>query len=261
MSKELLQQALDALLGYKPHSLTHAKEQGSVIIALRAAITQPVQEPVYQYQLANGNWIDQAKESYDYNVKLGQAVVRVLYATPVAQPVQPAVPLQVGQEPIYQVFANYRSIDDGWKDATERAYWCFSEGMRRIVYTALLAQPVGPAVLSLPTLSTPPVQSGNEPVAYARSDTVFGWRGQLMNAAMMFPSPAGLKNPIGLYAAPVAQSEPLSDSAIEAGASAMVDSCISKGHWKHATDESKAVYRQHARAVLETIKPPIGAQE
>ena len=87
MSKEVMQQALDALLGYKPQSLTHAKEQEAVVTALRAAIAQPAQEPVYQYQLANGQWIDQAKESYDYNVKLGQAVVRVLYAAPVAQPV------------------------------------------------------------------------------------------------------------------------------------------------------------------------------
>ena len=42
MTKELLQQVLDALLGYKPHSLTHAKEQGMAIIALREAIAQPV---------------------------------------------------------------------------------------------------------------------------------------------------------------------------------------------------------------------------
>ena len=41
-----------------------------------------VVEPVYQYQLANGNWIDQTKESYDYNVKHGQATVRMLYAAP-----------------------------------------------------------------------------------------------------------------------------------------------------------------------------------
>lgn len=45
-----------------------------------------VVEPVYQYQLANGNWIDQTKESYDYNVKHGQATVRMLYATPQAAP-------------------------------------------------------------------------------------------------------------------------------------------------------------------------------
>ena len=41
--KAVMQQALDALLGYKPYSLTHAKEQGSAIIAIRAAIAQPVQ--------------------------------------------------------------------------------------------------------------------------------------------------------------------------------------------------------------------------
>jgi len=52
---------------------------------------QPEQEPIYQYQMANGHWLDQHKESYDYNIKLGQAVVRVLYASPqAAQPVQPA---------------------------------------------------------------------------------------------------------------------------------------------------------------------------
>ena len=45
-----------------------------------------VVEPVYQYQLANGNWIDQTKESYDYNVKHGQATVRMLYAAPQAAP-------------------------------------------------------------------------------------------------------------------------------------------------------------------------------
>lgn len=41
MSKEQLQQALDALLGYKPQSLTHAKEQEAAVTALRAAISQP----------------------------------------------------------------------------------------------------------------------------------------------------------------------------------------------------------------------------
>ena len=49
-----------------------------------------VVEPVYQYQLANGNWIYQTKESYDYNVKHGQATVRMLYATPQAAAQPPA---------------------------------------------------------------------------------------------------------------------------------------------------------------------------
>ncbi|MCP3709771.1 hypothetical protein M3I54_22770 [Paraburkholderia sp. CNPSo 3274] len=44
----------------------------------------------------------------------------------------------------------------------------------------------------------------HEAVAYCRRDTVLNWKGQIVNAAMMFPSPAGLKDPIALYAAPVA---------------------------------------------------------
>ena len=45
-----------------------------------------------------------------------------------------------------------------------------------------------------------PVQKG--PVAYARSDTVFGFNGHACLVAMLFPSPSGLKNPIGLYTHP-----------------------------------------------------------
>ena len=47
-----------------------------------AQAAQPVQVPIYQYQLANGNWIDQTKESHDYNVRHGQATTRTLYAAP-----------------------------------------------------------------------------------------------------------------------------------------------------------------------------------
>ena len=59
MNKELLQQALDALLGYKPHSLTHAKEQEAAVIALRAAISQPV--PSAKQDL---KWCDHCGEGY-----------------------------------------------------------------------------------------------------------------------------------------------------------------------------------------------------
>jgi hypothetical protein len=46
----------------------------------------PVQKPVaiYQYQMADGSWIDQIKDSYDYNVRHGQATVRIVYTTPPA---------------------------------------------------------------------------------------------------------------------------------------------------------------------------------
>lgn len=36
-------------------------------------------EPIYQLQSADGRWIDQEKHSYDYNVKHGHAVVRIVY--------------------------------------------------------------------------------------------------------------------------------------------------------------------------------------
>ena len=65
MTKELLQQVLDALLGYKPQSLTHAKEQGSAVIALREAIAQavPYESDVltiaYMYGVTEGKKVSQ----------------------------------------------------------------------------------------------------------------------------------------------------------------------------------------------------------
>ena len=80
-----------------------------------AQTSQAVVEPVYQYQLANGNWIDQTKESYDYNVKHGQATVRMLYATPQAA-AQPPAPSDAARE----YMAGY---SDGreWTGATNQA--------------------------------------------------------------------------------------------------------------------------------------------
>lgn len=53
----------------------------------RAALSHPAaasSDPIYQYQMADGSWIDQAKSSYDYNVKHGAATVRIVYTTPPA---------------------------------------------------------------------------------------------------------------------------------------------------------------------------------
>jgi hypothetical protein len=36
-------------------------------------------EAIYQYQLANGNWIDQTKEMYDHLIKRGGSTVRAVY--------------------------------------------------------------------------------------------------------------------------------------------------------------------------------------
>jgi hypothetical protein len=46
-----------------------------------------VQEPIYQMQMMDGKWIDQAKQSYEYNKAHGNTV-RIVYTTPPApQPV------------------------------------------------------------------------------------------------------------------------------------------------------------------------------
>jgi hypothetical protein len=52
-----------------------------------AAPVQPVQEPIYQMQMMDGKWIDQAKQSYEYNKAHGHTV-RIVYTTPPAT--QPA---------------------------------------------------------------------------------------------------------------------------------------------------------------------------
>jgi hypothetical protein len=40
---------------------------------------------------------------------------------------------------------------------------------------------------------------------------------------------------------------------IEVAAEALVDSCIAKGYWWHCSEESKVVYRQNAKAVLDAF--------
>jgi hypothetical protein len=55
---------------------------------LPAAQPASVQEPIYQMQMMDGKWIDQAKQSYEYNKAHGNTV-RIVYTTP---PAQPAVP-------------------------------------------------------------------------------------------------------------------------------------------------------------------------
>ena len=49
------------------------------LIAEQAIAELESQEPIYQYQNPSGEWIDQAKESYDYNVRHGHTNLRVLY--------------------------------------------------------------------------------------------------------------------------------------------------------------------------------------
>jgi hypothetical protein len=94
--RAVVQQALDAFTSswsteqemFKVHD-AHMK----AIAALRQLLEQPapVQEPIYQMQMMDGKWIDQAKQSYEYNKAHGNTV-RIVYttlpivATPLAQP-------------------------------------------------------------------------------------------------------------------------------------------------------------------------------
>ena len=86
LTREVLQQALEVLTFAKEGNTGCTFLLPEALDALKAALAQPEQEPIYQYQLAGGCWIDQTKESYDYNVKLGQAVVRVVYTSPLQRP-------------------------------------------------------------------------------------------------------------------------------------------------------------------------------
>jgi hypothetical protein len=59
--------------------------------SLESKLAAPVQEPIYQMQMMDGKWIDQAKQSYEYNKAHGHTV-RIVYTTPPAAqpaPVQP----------------------------------------------------------------------------------------------------------------------------------------------------------------------------
>lgn len=86
-------------LGDKAYQATHRadalqvtndtlKHMKAAALSRLAALEK--QEPIYQYLHADGGWIDQTKNSYDYNVKHGAATVRVVYAAAGASPVQPS---------------------------------------------------------------------------------------------------------------------------------------------------------------------------
>jgi hypothetical protein len=93
---------------------------------------QAAGEAVYQCQGADGRWTDQTRESYDYNVKHGQAVVRVLYTTPPAsQQAAQAVPdwsecLRISEVPtVDEALRNFS------EDATENNAVCIVQEVLR----------------------------------------------------------------------------------------------------------------------------------
>lgn len=74
--KAAMQAALDALEDCR-HGCEEPHKTASAVTALRAALAEPMGDPVYQLQLANGDWRNITKASYDYNRKFGRTV-RVL---------------------------------------------------------------------------------------------------------------------------------------------------------------------------------------
>lgn len=82
------QQLLDVCLAGVSTANTLATQLLQSLAPQAAPSTSP--EPVYQYQLVNGNWIDQHKEMYDYIATFGQATVRELFTHP-APSTSPAV--------------------------------------------------------------------------------------------------------------------------------------------------------------------------
>jgi hypothetical protein len=74
-------------------------------------LDQPKDEPVaiYQYQMANGSWIDQDKQSYDYNVRHGEANVRIVYKH--SAPFTPITADMVTDEVVTEYFAKTKATD------------------------------------------------------------------------------------------------------------------------------------------------------
>jgi hypothetical protein len=92
---EVLKLALEALEGmdilFSPLSRDCTQHNAvdrarKTITDIKQALAAPVQEPIYQMQMMDGKWIDQAEQSYEYNKAHGHKV-RTVYTTPPAAPV------------------------------------------------------------------------------------------------------------------------------------------------------------------------------
>jgi hypothetical protein len=79
---------LAQLHGHRIESVAHTIDVTEEVACCAEVLAQPaptVQEPIYQMQMMDGKWIDQAKQSYEYNKAHGHTV-RIVYTTPPAQP-------------------------------------------------------------------------------------------------------------------------------------------------------------------------------
>lgn len=89
--RETLKLALDALdCIYSPLHVREINKVGEAMVAIREALAEPEQEPVYQISLTNGSakaaWIDVDEATY-YSAKMDAAtyMARCLYTAPPAR--------------------------------------------------------------------------------------------------------------------------------------------------------------------------------
>lgn len=81
----------------------HGKEQH---LFSQASVVQ--QEPIYQYQLADGAWVDQIEDSYKYNQAHGAKNIRIVYT----HPVQRTKPQPLSDERALEIFNDLEKFMD-----------------------------------------------------------------------------------------------------------------------------------------------------
>ena len=69
-------------------------------------------EPIYQLKIHGDSWIDQAKHSYEYNVKHGPAVVRAVYTEAQLRQLGEACAARCEHTPKMQAYGNNRAVQD-----------------------------------------------------------------------------------------------------------------------------------------------------
>lgn len=72
-------EAAPSTIGFNGLTEAETDESMSVRGLSQKAAPSTGAEAIYQYQLANGNWIDQTKEMYDHLIKRGGSTVRAVY--------------------------------------------------------------------------------------------------------------------------------------------------------------------------------------
>ncbi len=140
IEKEKLQKVLEALEDLQrqysiyPNSFRDWSKWRKAITAIKQALAAPVQEPIYQMQMMDGKWIDQAEQSYEYNKAHGHTV-RIVYTSPPTT--QPAPELVAEMAQIL-----------GGRLAKEQAVYLSMETAKSLVRSMLTTPPAAPVPLT-----------------------------------------------------------------------------------------------------------------